>query len=89
MVERDRIWGERLFLPAPRAVTDADGLVWTTVFPNALAKFTVTAYSQPTSAGGPREPLMESVEHNIGGKEDRNKEFTLRLSDQMLKLLGH
>ena len=85
-VRVQRIWNNWLHIPT-NFVTDSEGFGWTTVFPHAVAKFTVE-HRQPTSDGGRLQQISETVEYTIGGIEDKNKEFIFELSDKMLELLS-
>ena len=82
-----RILEQQLQIPARvPAVTNADGKASTTVFPNAVVQFSVLDPAGITY-GGRTDAYTESVEYQIGGREDKNKEFTFQLSDKMLQLL--
>jgi hypothetical protein len=88
-----RRWGGWLFSPARgRAITDNDGMAQTTVFPNATVEFIVFQKTRHVIGSGPQipyePPASESAEYNIGGPEDKDKEFILQLSDKMLQLLS-
>jgi len=64
-------------------VTNTDGIAFLNVARYSKGKFVVQDYAKPP----PQKRLLEGIAYQIGGQEDAGKEFTLRLSDEILNLI--
>jgi protocatechuate 3,4-dioxygenase beta subunit len=65
-----------------KAITNESGIVMLYVPPHSRGKFIVSYYDETT-----RNNIQEGIFFKTAGQEDAGKQFTLRISDEILELL--
>ena len=84
-VEGVTVWqlsGNKLFW-GRSGVTNAEGIAFLNVPRYSKGEFVVGTRATKSEP----QPLQEGISYQVAGEEDASKEFTLRLSDEILNLI--